>query len=267
MKNIGFPFNFEDTYSHGKRFHFIKRAIEDYCRKKGKNKEQIKILDVGCGTGVGITFPIASLGYNIVGLDIDEDSIKWASKNNVYPNAKFEAGFLEELPNLTNFDVIICSEVLEHTPDPRKFLLLLKSRLKLDGIIILTVPNGYGWFEWEKLLYEKLGLRYLLGALIKLKILPVRKHPLPLITLNKKDRHLQRFTYSKICHLFNSAGLKVVGRGKAGLFGGPISETFLWWCRPFLKFNNWLGDHSLNFMVLGWYFVLKINITKIKSNN
>jgi len=29
MKNIGMPFDFEDTYGHGKRLHFIKEVIEN----------------------------------------------------------------------------------------------------------------------------------------------------------------------------------------------------------------------------------------------
>lgn len=175
MKNIGFLFNYEDTYGHGKRLNFIKEAIENYCQENGKRKVEIKILDIGCGTGIGTTFPVASLGYSIIGVDIDKDSINWALKENIYSNANFECGLLENLTHLSDFDIVICSEVLEHVPNPKDFLLLLKSRLKPNGIIILTIPNGYGWFEFEKLIYERLGLKYLFKFLIKFKIIPTPK--------------------------------------------------------------------------------------------
>jgi hypothetical protein len=54
MKNIGSPFNFEDTYAHGKRLFFIKNAIEEYCQNNRKTKEEIKILNSGGGTGIGL---------------------------------------------------------------------------------------------------------------------------------------------------------------------------------------------------------------------
>jgi len=263
-------FSFEDTYGHGKRLHFIRQSIEDYCQQNKKNKQDIKILDIGCGTGIGITLPIASLGYNIIGVDIDKNSIAWAKKENIYPNAGFECGLLGNLSHLTDFDAIICSEVLEHVPNPKEFLILLKSRLKKDSIIILTVPNGYGWFEFEKFLYEKCGPKYVLKILrnivlflkyllTKMRFIFLKDSTryLPLTTLNQKDIHLQRFTLKRLSHLFLKCNLKSVKIGKATVFGGPISEVLFGWCKTFLKLNNWLGDKSPYFLVLDWYFILE----------
>lgn len=106
MKNIGFPFNFEDTYGHGKRLHFIKQAIENYCQQFYIETDKIQIVDVGCGTGIGITFPIASLGYKILGIDINFNSIEEANKINIYPNASFFHGFIEERADLKDIDII-----------------------------------------------------------------------------------------------------------------------------------------------------------------
>jgi len=258
MENIGFPFDFEDIYGHGKRLHFIKKAIEDYCQKSQKKVSDISIFDVGCGTGIGITFPIASLGYKILGIDIDLSSIEKANKINIYPNASFFNGFIEEKADLKDIDIIICSEVLEHVPNPFKFLLSLKCCLKKEGIIILTTPNGYGWFEFEKFVYEKLGIKFLLKVLVDFKrvILP-SKNFLPLATLNKEDRHLQRFTYKRLRLLFQEFGFSILKESGAGLFGGPISETFFGRCKLLLKFNNWLGDKVPSYLVIDWYFVLE----------
>jgi len=260
MDNIGFPFEKEDIYGHGKRLHFIKKAIEDYRQKSQKKVSDISILDVGCGTGIGITFPIASLGYKILGIDIDLSSIEEANKINIYPNASFFNGFIEEKADLKNTDIIICSEVLEHVPNPFKFLLSLKRCLKKEGIIILTTPNGYGWFEFEKFVYEKLGLKFLfkfLKGIIRVSKLINSKKPLPMVTLNKKDKHLQRFTYKRLKSLFKKADLNIIRESRAGVFGGQISEALFGWCKPLLKLNNWLGDKAPLSLVIDWYFVLK----------
>lgn len=131
---------------------------------------------------------------------------------------------MENLTYLSDFDIIICSEVLEHIPNPKNFLLLLKSRLNSKGIIILTIPNGYGWFEFEKFIYEK--LRPLIKPYIKLKIIIVPKKPLPLATLNKKDIHLQRFSYRGIKKLIKEIDFSILQEGKAGLFGGLFQKLF-----------------------------------------
>jgi 2-polyprenyl-3-methyl-5-hydroxy-6-metoxy-1,4-benzoquinol methylase len=259
MKNIGIQFNFENTYGHGRRIRFIRNSIQDYCNEKGKDKNQIKILDIGCGTGIGITFPVASLGYSITGVDVDKDSINLAQEKNIYPNANFACGFLEELSNLKDFDIIICSEVLEHVSRPEEFLTVIKSRLKPGGIIILTVPNGYGWFEIEKFIYDKFGLKYLSILLIKLKSIIISKNTpsfITLNTLNKADVHLQHFSWLKINELFKKTDFIILDKKGAFIFGGPISETFLKWCKPFLNFNDWLANKMSIKMTIGWYFVL-----------
>ncbi len=259
-------FSFEDTYGHGKRLHFIKQSIEDYCQKNNKDKKNIKILDIGCGTGIGITFPIASLGYKIIGVDIDKNSIHYANKINIYPKADFVAGDLKDLMDLTDFDIIICSEVLEHVSNPEDFLMFLTTRIKSDGIIILTVPNGYSWFEFENFCYNKLAIKFLLKYLIKFYILPVNKNALPLITFNKNDKHIQRFSYNSLKDLLAKVELKITQQRKATLFGGPVSEALFWWCKPLLKLNNWLGNKSPYFLATDWYLILKrTNSFKIKS--
>ena len=41
------------------------------------------------------------------------------------------------------YDILVCSEVLEHIIYPRKVIQELKRIVKKDGIIILTLPNEY----------------------------------------------------------------------------------------------------------------------------
>lgn len=109
-------------------------------------------------------------------------------------------------------------------------MLSLKSRLKKEGIIILTTPNGYGWFEFEKFMYEKLGLKFLFkffNRIIHINKLINPQELLPLTTLNKENKHLQKFTYKKLKSLFNKTVLYIIGESRAGIFGGQFLKFYL----------------------------------------
>lgn len=128
----------ENSYGHKKRLIFISEQIRKFCL----NKQEIRILDVGCGTGSLITLPLGSLGYNILGIDIDKASIDFALKNNIYNNVSFKQERIENIYD--KYDIIIASELLEHLENPLEFLNILETKLNENGIIIITTPNGFG---------------------------------------------------------------------------------------------------------------------------
>jgi SAM-dependent methyltransferase len=45
-----------------------------------------------------------------------------------------------EMPTTTKFDVILCTEVLEHVPDPKAALERISQLLNPNGVLLLTVP-------------------------------------------------------------------------------------------------------------------------------
>ena len=133
----------ENSYAHRKRFLFIKNQIDLY------PKSMPKILDIGCGSGLLLSLPLAENGYNITGIDPDQSSIDFINKINVFENAKFFKKCIEDC-DLQAFDIIIISEVLEHLERPEELLYEAKKRMHKDSLLIVTVPNGYGHFEIEK---------------------------------------------------------------------------------------------------------------------
>ncbi len=121
-----------------KRLSFIARAVASKAGAHGK------VLDVGCGNGI-ISIHLGKLGFNVTGIDVSEKTIETARKNNIYGNVQFRVQSAEELKaSGEQFDVIICSEVLEHLQNPSALLQVLHPSLKPDGILIVTVPNGKG---------------------------------------------------------------------------------------------------------------------------
>jgi len=104
------------------------------------NGRNLKILDVGCGTGC-ISLELSRMGHDVLGLDRNERMIEIAARTR--KTSKSESGKLQyEMADFDKwfgttgtYDVVIFSRVLHDLPDPQNALLkahrLLKSRGKI----------------------------------------------------------------------------------------------------------------------------------------
>lgn len=102
------------------------------------------ILDLGCGNGV-ITRAIGRLGYRVTGIDVSEKTISRAKAENTLQNVEFRAVSAEQLVSEpARYDVIVCSEVLEHLDNPETVVAGIHWLLSADGLALVTVPNGRG---------------------------------------------------------------------------------------------------------------------------
>lgn len=121
-----------------KRLEIIVREIQDHLGGKPG-----RVLEIGCGNG-NICAGIASQGHQVLGVDIDKESIEIARQSFSKPNLEFIAEAAEEITTREHFDVIVCSEVLEHLEDPGFVLDYAYNQLPKQGLFIATVPNGRG---------------------------------------------------------------------------------------------------------------------------
>lgn len=97
------------------------------------------ILDVGAGEGFTLDmFRRSNVGKKLEGIEYMDEAIEFGKK--LHPQVKIKKGDIYQLPYKDNsFDVIICTEVLEHLEDPAAALVELKRVTK--KYIILSVPN------------------------------------------------------------------------------------------------------------------------------
>ncbi|MCP6718258.1 MAG: class I SAM-dependent methyltransferase [Patescibacteria group bacterium] len=122
------------------------RTIEKMRLKKIIQLAQLKkndlVLDLGCGEGSLISL-MPDLLQKIVGLDISKIALSRARKNlKEKEGVELRLGNAEnlDLPN-ESFDKIICSEMLEHVPRPRKVMKEIHKILKNDGLLVISVPD------------------------------------------------------------------------------------------------------------------------------
>lgn len=105
----------------------------------GLLKEDIKILEVGCGAG-RLTNYLTHKGFNIIGFDISRSLIEEGDIR--YPDAvKFLASG-DSMPfSNSTFDVVLSFDVLEHIPDVNKHMLEVRRVLKKGGLYLFQTPN------------------------------------------------------------------------------------------------------------------------------
>lgn len=124
-----------------KKNNFTYRIILDVVNKYIKIKDSI--LDIGCGAG-SVALYLASKGYRVHGIDISIKAIQACIESARLLNLKnvsFEPiDFTKKLPN-KKFNLIICTEVLEHLEDDRRVLSKIFSILKSGGIAIISTPS------------------------------------------------------------------------------------------------------------------------------
>jgi 2-polyprenyl-3-methyl-5-hydroxy-6-metoxy-1,4-benzoquinol methylase len=104
-----------------------------------------RICDLGCGNGY-ITGRLASLGYDVVGVDASESGIRAASTN--YPQANFVNAFIDEsLPaglGADSFDLVISSDAIEHFYSPGDLVSASVALVKENGRVLIGTPyHGY----------------------------------------------------------------------------------------------------------------------------
>lgn len=110
--------------------------------------ENFNILDVGCGRG-WLSNLLTKYG-NVTGIEPVKKVVQYAKK--LYPNVEFKVGSTQNLlPKFkNNFDLIVCSEVLEHIPDDKKaiFISEISLLLKSKGYAIFSTPRADIQEEW-----------------------------------------------------------------------------------------------------------------------
>jgi len=117
----------------------IEKKRLDLIRAMVGASDALDVAEIGSGGGhVLRMFPRA----RITAIDVSEVFLATAKKNLEGYDARFLKGEVDQMDlPARSFDRIICTEVLEHTQDPRAILRSIARLLRPDGVAVITVPN------------------------------------------------------------------------------------------------------------------------------
>lgn len=100
-------------------------------------------LDIGCSFGV-LAFELSKNGYNVIGVDVNPESISLANEIRCMlknQNITFLLeDFLQNKFQKNSFDVITLIEVLEHIKEDSEVIKKIFKILKKNGVFIVSVP-------------------------------------------------------------------------------------------------------------------------------
>jgi len=109
------------------------------------NSKNLTILDFGCGVGT-LSFYFANQGHTVEGYDISSEAIHLANLSSKKLNLEKKTKFYNSKIRFLNkqkrrFNLIICSEVLEHIKNDKEQLSIFYKSLKKGGKIFISVPS------------------------------------------------------------------------------------------------------------------------------
>lgn len=126
-----------------KKLTFLQRFLIDNFNKvllaEVKKLNPDSIIDAGCGEGFTLSkLKKAGIGKKLEGFDYLDTAVKIG--NNLYPDLKLKQGDIYKIKAADNsYDVVICSEVLEHLERPTE---ALKELIRVSKrYLVLSVPQ------------------------------------------------------------------------------------------------------------------------------
>ena len=131
---------------------FLINKFFDMLLHEAKKTKPQSVVDVGCGEGFTLErLRQNKIGHELVGIDFLDRAIKIGKK--LHPKLSLLPGTIYHIPFKDNsFDLVICTEVLEHLEHPEKALAELQRVTK--GTCIISVPHE-PWFRIANFLRGK----------------------------------------------------------------------------------------------------------------
>jgi 2-polyprenyl-3-methyl-5-hydroxy-6-metoxy-1,4-benzoquinol methylase len=161
------------------------------------------------------------------------------------------------------FDVVICSEILEHLEKPETVLSTAYDVLGPHGLLIVTVPNGCGPFEASARLSAIVQNHRHVAELCRrlsplLRSLSSDEVYEQSINVGEGSPHIRFFKKKALNELFQKTGFSVISSGSSDFISGtyPFSIVIRK-SRLLCRLDFALADVLPSAMASGWYFTLQ----------
>ena len=168
------------------RLQFVRDQIARHFNRPGASLRPLTgltVLDIGCGGGL-ISEPLCRMGAGVTGIDPGLENVEAARRHASEQGLvlDYRMTTVEALAaTATQFDAVLCLEVIEHVPDPAAFLAVCACLVRPGGLMLVSTINRT----------VKAYFLAILGAEYVLRWLPVGTHQWErFVTPDELARHL-----------------------------------------------------------------------------
>lgn len=121
-----------------RRYHFISGSIAKYM--ESSREKPLRALDAGCGDGVQLQGFFQFPEMETCGMDYN--SVRTERAKEKFPTVNIVCGDLLRIPfKKSSFDIVLCSQVIEHIHQDDLLLQEFAKVIKSEGVLILGTPN------------------------------------------------------------------------------------------------------------------------------
>lgn len=180
-----------------------------------------RVLDAGCGSGRHLSEAFRRKGIDVVGVDMNIHDLTQARNTLRIMEKEGESGqgrwgtYVADITSLPfadqSFDLVICSEVLEHIPEDKKAIKEIIRVLKDGHLMAVSVPR-----------YFPESICWALSKAYR----------------NEPGGHIRIYRKQQLTHLLESHGLCCLSEDRAHALHSPY-----WWLKCFVGHKN--DDHRL----------------------
>lgn len=137
---------YKDRFDHDYKISIGRlKFVKEYIQKLNlKHESESRLIDVGCSNGALVKAALDNGYKNVYGCDISEYIIDKAKEATGFGDKLFVHNVDSELfskEHKKKYDIVQCNDVVEHSDNPVRFLVRLRSLLSRGGVMFVDTPD------------------------------------------------------------------------------------------------------------------------------
>lgn len=229
--------------------------IEGTLGRLARERPARRALEVGPGSGVYLP-TLADLFDEVTASDVEPQYLQHLEPLAVQrPNLTLIADDITATAlEPASFDLVLCSEVIEHLPEPRAALDAIHGLLGPGGVLVLSTPQPYSPLELASRIAFMPGVIRVVRLVYREPILPTG--------------HISLIASERLETALAGTGFRVIERHKSGMYLPLVAELG---GRLGLRFERWLegrlAGSRLDWMLWTQYHVAEVTPPRPESGS